>query len=349
MAAREVSAASNIAYAITMIIKYPEALDLHLKNNLLPVYLITGSDPFLLNTCVDTLKQVWHQTHNNAGEEAEEKRLHLNHANDWADLIAEANTYSLFSEHRLINASWDKKTLDAKGKAALKVYSTDVNSNCMLILQAPLVPMRQWPDFSKHPDIALVNITSPNAGELLRWIEKQLKQEKFTYARGVPNLIQEHTLGNMRSAAQTIERLTLIHEPGTCLELNDVREQLLDERDYKLYELSGACLEGNTNKALDLARRAKQDQTEPTLILWFITQELRLLEQIASGVSHQALNIRSFRTRQYQLASKRLSRADIFQLLRQSQALDVHIKSGSNTQLWRLLEQLIMTMSIGVT
>jgi len=84
------------------------------------------------------------------------------------------------------------------------------------------------------------------------------------------------------------------------------------------------------------------------LILWFITQELRLLEQIASGVSHQALNIRSFRTRQYQQASKRLSRADIYQLLRQSQALDVHIKSGSHAQLWRLLEQLIMTMSMGV-
>ncbi|MDF1683075.1 MAG: DNA polymerase III subunit delta [Legionellaceae bacterium] len=337
-----------------MIIKYPEALDLHLKNNLLPVYLITGNDPFLLNTCVDTLKKSWHKAHgyevnpDNAGNAGEQKRIHVSHANDWADLIAEANTYSLFSEQLLINASWDKKTLDAKGKAALKSYAANINSNCMLILQAPLVPIRQWPDFSKHPDIALVTITSPNAGALLRWIEKQLKQDKFTYARNVPNLIQEYTQGNMRAAAQTIERLTLIHEPGTHLELDDVREQLLDERDYKLYELSGACLEGNINKALDLARRAKQDQTEPTLILWFITQELRLLEQIASGVSHQALNIRSFRTRQYQQASKRLSRADIHQLLRQSQALDVHIKSSPNTQVWRLVEQLIMAMSIGV-
>ena len=307
-----------------MIIKYPEALDLHLKNNLLPVYLITGSDPFLLNTCVDTLKQAWHQAH-----QAEEKRFHLNHANDWADLIAEANTYSLFSEQILINASWDKKTLDAKGKAALKSYATNINPNCMLILQAPLVPIRQWPDFSKHQEIALITITSPNAGALLRWIEKQLKQEKFTYTRNVPNLIQEYTQGNMRAAAQTIERLTLVH--------------------YKLYELSGACLEGNINKALDLVRRAKQDQTEPTLILWFITQELRLLEQIASGVSHQALNIRSFRTRQYQQASKRLSQVDIHQLLRQSQALDVHIKSSSHTHIWRLIEQLIMAMSTSVS
>lgn len=330
-----------------MIIKYPEALEPHLKNNLLPVYLVTGTDPFLLNSCVDTLKQTWHQAHQHEGE-GEEKRMHLAHANDWAELIAEANTYSLFSGQRLINASWDKKTLDAKGKAALKSYAADVNPNCMLILQAPLVPIRQWPDFSKHQDIALVTITSPNASTLLRWIEKQLKQEKFTYTREVPNLIQEYTQGNMRAAAQTIERLTLIHEPGTCLKIDDVREQLLDERDYKLYELSGACLEGNANKALDLVHRAQQDQTEPTLILWFITQELRLLEQIASGVSHQALNIRSFRTRQYQQASKRLSRADIYQLLRQSQALDAHIKSGSHAQLWRLLEQLIMTMSMGV-
>jgi len=324
-----------------MIIKYPEALDAHLKNNLLPVYLLTGSDPFLLHACVNTLKTAWHEAH--AGE-IEEKRLHLNHPNDWAELTAETNTYSLFSEHRLINASWDKKSLDAKGKAALKAYTDDINSNCMVILQAPLVPIKQWPDFSKHQNIALVTITSPNAGALLRWIENQLKQEKFTYARGVPNLIQEYTQGNMRAAAQTIERLALVHEPGMCLELGDVREQLLDERDYKLYELSGACLEGNTSKALDLIQRARQDQTEPTLILWFITQELRLLEQIACGASHQALNIRSFRTRQYQQASNRLSQADIYQLLRQSQALDVHIKSSPSAQVWRLIEGLVMAM-----
>jgi len=326
-----------------MIIKYPEALDAHLKNKLLPVYLLTGTDPFLLNTCVDTLKQA---CHNAFEDEVEEKRFHISHPNDWAELIAEANTYSLFSEQRLINASWDKKTLDAKGKAALKAYASDINPNCMIILQAPLVPMRQWPDFSKHQDVALVTITSHNAGALLRWIENQLKQTKFTYTRGVPNLIQEYTQGNMRAAAQTIERLALVHEPGTCLELDDVREQLVDERDYKLYELSGACLEGNTTKALDLVRRAKQDQTEPTLILWFITQELRLLEQISSGVSHQALNIRSFRTRQYQQASNRLSKADIHQLLRQSQALDVHIKSSPTTHVWRLVEQLVMAMSV---
>lgn len=324
-----------------MIIK-SEALDAHLKSNLLPVYFLTGSDPFLLNSCVDTLKLAWHKAHVNT--EAEEKRFHLNHANDWAELIAEANTYSLFSEQRLINASWDKKTLDAKGKAALKAYASDINADCMLILQAPLVPIKQWPDFSKHQDIALVTITSPNAGALLRWIENQLRQTQFTYARGVPNLIQEYTQGNMRAAAQTIERLALVHEPGTCLELDDVREQLVDERDYKLYEISGACLEGNTHKALELIYRAKQDQTEPTLILWFLTQELRLLEQINFGASHQALNIRSFRTRQYQLASNRLSKADIHALLRQSQALDVHIKSSSSTLIWRLIEQLCMAL-----
>jgi len=325
-----------------MIIKSPEALDIHLKNNLLPVYFLTGNDPFLLNNCVDTLKKACHNTHNN---EVEEKRFHINQASEWAELIAEANTYSLLSEQRLINASWDKKTLDVKGKAVLKAYTEDVNPNCMLILQAPLVPIRQWPDISQHQHVALITLASPNASALLRWIENQLKQEKLTYTQGVPNLIQEYTQGNMRAAAQCIERLALVHKPGTNLDMDDVREQLLDERDYKLYELSGACLEGNTSKALDLVRRAKNDQTEPTLILWFITQELRLLEQLNLGVSPQALNIRSFRVRQYQQAINHLSQRHIHQLFRQSQALDVHIKSGSSTQLWILIEQLIIAMS----
>ena len=157
--------------------------------------------------------------------------------------------------------------------------------------------------------------------------------------------IQTYTHGNLHAANQTIERLALAHEPHTKLTLELVKAQLLDERQFKLYEISGACLDGNPKKALELTKRARLDQVEPILILWFITQELRLLEQIAAGVSHQALKIYSFRTQQYQRASKRLSRNAIYQLIKQSQALDTQIKSGNTKDTWLMTEQLILAFS----
>ena len=257
--------------------------------------------------------------------------------------MCEAESYGLFYDQLILDASLNKKTLDAKSKKTLITYlEKRINPRTRIIIRAPLLPIKQLTVFNSNQQIGLINITPLKPREHQQWVAHQLKQHHFTYMRGVIELIQTYTQGHVHAAAQTIERLALVHEPNTCLSLEDVQEQLLDVRDYKLYELSSACLEGNAPKTLDLAMRAKQDQTEPTLMLWFTTQELRLLEQLHAGTSPQALNIRSFRIGSYQQAKKRLSKKHVYQLLRLSQRLDTHIKSGDSTQTWMLLEQLMM-------
>ena len=136
-----------------------------------------------------------------------------------------------------------------------------------------------------------------------------------------------------------------MYEPGTEITIDALEAQLLDERQYKLYEISSACLEGNAQKALALTERAQRDHVEPILILWFITQELRILEQLAIGISYQALNIYSFRMQQYQRAQKRLSLERIHTLMQQSQALDTHIKSRSSEQTWLMTGQLVLAFA----
>jgi DNA polymerase III subunit delta len=321
-----------------MILKYPDTFDAHLKQPLLPLYIITGQDSFLLNSCVRAIKRTWKT------DDTDEKRLYLEHASDWEELMCEAESYGLFHDTLILDASLNKKTLDAKSKTTLSTYLEErINSRTLIIIRAPLLPIKQLSAFNANKHVGLINISPLKPRDHQQWVARQLKQRHFTCMHGVVELIQTYTQGHVHAAAQTIERLALVHEPNTCLSLDDVHEQLLDVRDYKLYELSGACLEGNAHKALDLAARAKQDQTEPTHILWFITQELRLLEQLHAGISAQALNIRSFRVGQYQQAKNRCSQPHVYHLLRLSQALDTHIKSGDSAQTWMLLEQLIVT------
>ncbi len=321
-------------------IKYPDvSFDTHLKKSPAPVYLLAGQDAFLLNQAALTLKKNWRAIKET---EIEEKRMYLELVQDWHELTETANSYSLFYSQQCIDATWQKKSLDAKSKMHLINYAKAPNPGCLIILRAPLLPPKQCSDLSKSPNIVCINIQILGPGAELRWIQQQLKNNQLTYTEAIPELIQTYTRGNLHAASQTIERLALTYEPNTMLTIEMAKAQLVDERQYKLYEISSACLEGNTKQAIDLIDRARKDQVEPILILWFITQELRLLEQLMAGQTYPALKIYSFRTQQYQRAVKRLSRDTIHRLIRQSQLLDTHIKSGDTKQTWQLTEQLIV-------
>ncbi len=325
-------------------IKYPDAaFEAALHKQPFSICILTGQEDFLLNTAALTIKKNWRQAQ--ATDAIEEKRMSLEHPNDWHDFVQEATSYALFYDQLIIDATWNKKNFDAKTKVILNQYADHPSPHCLLILRAPLLTAKQCADFNKHKHIACITIQTLNAGAQINWIKQALKQRDLDYTDDIPQHIQTYTHGNLHAAHQTIERLALAYEPQTVLTLEAVKTQLLDERQFKLYEISGACLDGHPKKALELTQRARLNQVEPILILWFITQELRLLEQIAAGVSHQALKIYSFRAQQYQRASKRLSRNAIYQLLKQSQALDTQIKSGHNKQTWLMTEQLILNFS----
>ncbi len=326
-----------------MTIKYPDTgFGTHLKKNLTPIYVLMGQDSFLLGDAVQALKEACQAK----ADDAEEKRLYFEQPSDWDQLSEHANAYALFYDHLILDVSWNKK-FDAKSKKCLLTYAENPNTRCTLILRAPLAAAKQCADLEKNKHIQLIAINMLNTGAEIHWIKQKLTASGFHYADDIPKRIQAYTKGSLHAANQAIERLALSAEPNTELTLEAVQEQLVDERQYKLYEISGACLDGNAKAAISLIRRAQHDQVEPTLILWFIAQELRLLEQLATGSTYQALKIYSFRTNQYQRAIKRLSLERIRQLLKQSQALDVQIKSGDSKQTWLLTEQLVFAVAAG--
>ena len=251
-----------------------------------------------------------------------------------------------------MDARFDKKTIDAAGKALLVEYLLDVNDRCLIILRAPQLALKSLQWFSDSPNAILVHIQSLAAPALQQWISTQFKTHELKALPEVPSLIHQFTQGNMLAAAQLIDKLTLIYSANDLITPEIIREHLSCQSHFELYELTEACLEGSVVKALHLLQQFHLERVEPTLILWVLTQEIRLLIQLEtlkkqSGSIESAcqqLKIWSSRVRLYVKASSRLSLQQLYTLLQQCAALDEIIKTTQSSQTWNNFNRIALSI-----
>lgn len=329
-----------------MNIKY-QAVAQSLRQKIYSLYILTGQDHYLLNDAALMIKKAWRQR-----GECDEQTLHLNAPADWEALKEEANSYSLFSEFSLMDARCDKKSIEAAGKKMLQHYLKNINSRCLIILRVPNVPAKQLQLLANNEHSVLVQVYPFAPAELQRWIITQLQNRNIHHEAQVPALIHQYTQGNMLACAQVIEKLALINNDGDLLTSAAVLDQLSDQCDYQLYELADACLSARADKAIHLLRQAYQNKTEPTLILWLLSQEVRLLMQldhlrkqsVPLATACNQLKIWPQRARSYETTLARLPLARLQQLLQNCQQLDEQIKSNQSITIWHGLESVALAL-----
>jgi DNA polymerase III subunit delta len=90
--------------------------------------------------------------------------------------------------------------------------------------------------------------------------------------------------GNLVAAAQAIEKICLLKPEGkiTAALLQAI---LWDESRFTVFDLVEQILAGNTAHLLHILENLKYEGTEPTLILWAITRELRLSFTLAKELN----------------------------------------------------------------
>lgn len=332
-----------------MLIKQ-QALKQHLKSKIQPVYLLIGQDNYLMNESVLLIKaQIKTQ------QVCDLHQMALQNTNDWQQLQEEANSYSLFSDASIIDARYDKKTLDADGKRFLTEYLKAINAKTFIIIQAPLLQIKTLQWLSSNELVTIVQSFPLDADGMKHWLITHFKEHGMTLPPQIADLIILHTKGNMLAASQLVEKIALTHPAQTLLTAAMAMEHLYDQSDYSLYELVDALLLGKSEFALQLLRKASQTKTEPTLILWMFTQDLRHLLQLHfkldQGINLQTAcaqqGIWSQKMKLYQVALKRLPQHFVQSLLLYCQTIDGQIKSNNPELVWPSIENLALSMTIG--
>ena len=329
-----------------MLIKY-QALSSLLPKKIHSIYVLLGNDPYLLNDAAVQIKQSFIKKN-----DVSQAVIDIQSPADWSLLIAEANSYSLFSDYVFLDARYEKKTIDATGKALLTEYLSAVNERCLILLRAPMISSKtiQWLIDSPHSVIVQAYPFSVEA--LKQWIDKQLRAKNIQTETGVIELVYQYTQGNMLATAQLIDKLALCCNPGEIITITTIREQLSDQSHFEVYALAEACLNANTAQCIRLLQQFRAERIEPTLVLWILTQEVRLLIQLHYLIKQRTpidiacsqLKIWSSRVSSYTKALARLSLPSLLILLNECQELDEMIKTTQNMQIWDRFDLIALSL-----
>lgn len=321
-----------------------------LHTQLTPIYVLIGQDHFLLNDASWAIKS-FIKEHSSV----DETKYSIQSTQDWRRIIEEANSYSLFSDRLIIEVFHDKKSIDSEGKKVLSEYLNAINYKSHVIIQAPNLQAKNIQWLSTHNQVSVVLCYPLNAESIKSWITTQLNKNNIPFDPEVPDLIHQYTQGNMLASAQAIEKIVLCHSNTKRLDVKQTLDHLSDQSAHTLYDLVDALLASQTDKAIHILRKTAQDKTEPTLVLWILAQELRVILRLTALTQNHMdfksacnqLKIWPQRAAAYQVMTKKLNQRDLYQLIRYCQLIDEQIKSHSSSLVWHFLENLILSICMG--
>lgn len=327
-----------------------QALTQQLNKKIAPFCVLVGQDYYLHQLALDEIRQAILKN-----RDCEEKRLFIESQEDWKLFEEEANSYSLFSQNTLLNVVYEKKTFEVAGKKIIEAYLNNLNPRVFVVLRALNVAPKQIPWLNNHENTLVVVSYPLKELEMKQWIGAQLKTHGFSQPMQVVDLIFQYTQGNMGACAQAIEKIALTYEKGAQITAEDALSQLSNQCDYGLYELTEACLLGKSAHAIDILRQAANNKTEATLVLWILTQEVRVLTQLSALIAQKIditsacnqLKLWPSKASLYQARLKQ-SEAGLFpKLLLYAGHIDKRIKSSSSELAWLGLESLCLSFCLG--
>ncbi|UCE89702.1 MAG: DNA polymerase III subunit delta, partial [Pseudomonadota bacterium] len=90
--------------------------------------------------------------------------------------------------------------------------------------------------------------------------------------------------GNLLAADQAIEKLALLHGPGS-VDSEQVAGAVADSARFDIFALTDCALAGEAARAVRMLDGLRAEGAEPPVVLWALTRELRLVCVMAAEVA----------------------------------------------------------------
>ena len=320
----------------------PDQLAAHLRKTLAPLYLVFGEEPLQSQEAADAIRAA-------ACERGYDERdcLTVETGFDWGTLRQRAASRSLFAGRRLLDLRLgNAKPGDAGAKALADYAARPADDTVLLITTGKLDWQTQKSRWFAALDGAgvMVQAAPVEAGQLLGWIDRRLRNRGLNPTPEAVNLLGERVEGNLLAAAQEIEKLALLVDSRE-LTVEAVLAAVGDSARYSIYDWVDAALLGKPERVTRILDVLRGEGVEPVLVNWALHQEVRRLAILAFARDHgQALEAALAEQKVWEKrkplmrqALQRLNLGDCRHLLRACAQTDRLIKGAEAGSPWDAL------------
>ena len=275
-----------------------DALHMHLKSlngggTMLPLYVFSGDEPLLMMEAMDQLRLTAKKLSFTDREVMVQER-----GFDWSTLMNAGQTMSLFGDKRWVELRIPTGRPGRDGADALKQFAAQISSqqdgvdgpDTIFCIVLPRLDVKTktsaWFSALDHAGMA-IQVDTLDRSQLPQWIAGRLKKQNQEIESGPEGqraleFIEDQVEGNLIAAHQEILKLGLLYPAGKLTE-EQIRSSILKVARYNVFELTEAMLAGDLPRLNRMLDGLKGEGEPLVLILWSVTEELRLLSKLKAA------------------------------------------------------------------
>ncbi|WP_173912407.1 DNA polymerase III subunit delta [Acinetobacter sp. Marseille-Q1618] len=300
-------------------------------------WIMYGQEPLLEQNLLDAFRKSWNR------QEVERQRYDLTSVSDWKQVFNALDSLSLFSQHLAVEVHGNIKP-DANTLKLLKQYIQHNEQNLLLIVMPKQDSNSLKSSFFQTVEangvVVQLSANYPKDRQRILAIEAdqlgiQLDQDAWLW-------LEQHHEHNLLAAKNSLMRVADTFPDQQQIKIEHLYECLQDQSRYNSFDLSDAVLAGNFAQSVKILNYLIESGEAPSLILWTISKEMRLLMQLYEQPQN-ALQLGIWKTKitNYQQALRRLNPQTFLLWPALLLRIDASIKGLSHENPEHLIQQAI--------
>ncbi|AWL29897.1 DNA polymerase III subunit delta [Acinetobacter defluvii] len=300
-------------------------------------WIMYGQEPLLEQNLLDAFRKSWSR------QEVERQRYDLTSVSDWKQVFNALDSLSLFSQHLAVEVHGNTKP-DANTLKLLKQYIQHNEHNLLLIVMpkqdANSLKSSFFQTVEANGVVVQLSANYPKDRQRILVIEAdqlgiQLDQDAWLW-------LEQHHEHNLLAAKNSLMRVADTFPDQQQIKIEHLFECLQDQSRYNSFDLSDAVLAGNFAQSVKILNYLLEAGEAPSLILWTISKEMRLLMQLYEQPQN-ALQLGIWKTKiaNYQQALRRLNPQTFLLWPELLLRIDASIKGLSQENPEHLIQQAI--------
>ena len=323
-----------------------------LKTALQPFYLIHGEEELLRIEATDSLRAAAKQHGYLTRESHSVYDAHF----DWQIIWQTAHSAGLFAEQKWLEIHCFTNKIGKTGIEILQQLAENPPENVAWLITFPKLERAQlqskW--FTTLSQHGMVLEAKPIVGVALSaWINERLQQNGYDAETDAVSLFAERVEGNLLAAKQELDKITLLYPQGHLITASEAEQVIAQVSRFDVFQLASAWMSGDARRTLRLLDSLQADNDEPVLLLWALTEDLRMLIRLTATLK-QGKSVASVRNELRLWGDKqtlapqvltRISTTHLIQALQTCAEIDRQIKGVSEGNAWGTLRQLVMHLA----